>query len=135
MGSFVADAVAIAHRLLAVDLGAVSNADQIKAQASVDVTGYRRWIDNYGLRHALASHGNHVAEAKRGQVGITVEDLALANQVTTKPDSIADGGLTNAGRQTIVSQRVIGDHLYFVSEELRPKWKRLALLTMWKRRI
>ena len=130
---FIARTLEAKNRQFVFVLGPVANVEAIRAVTGMDAGGYVRVVDNYGLRHALRSHGDPVAERKRGQVAIIPEDLALVPGITSMPDQLQDGGKTRQGRQVILSIGRASGHVLTVAEELRPGRKQIALLSMWKR--
>ena len=102
-----------------------------KTNLGVDIKGYSRHIDNYAVKHIIKQHGNSTIEAKRGQIAITEDDIALYDDITANPDQIARGGITKQGRDTIAYQKKYGDNIYVV-EEIRTNRKTLVPVTMWK---
>jgi len=59
---------------------------------------------SYGIRHTIKQHGDAATEAKRGQIAVTLSDVAKISLITSKPDDIfADGknkiGLTDSLRK------------------------------------
>ena len=75
------------------DLGEVSeeHAKVITKETGVNVTGFRRIIENFGLFHAIKKHGSK-NEYKRGQIPITLKDFEKIPDITNHPDTIEAKG-------------------------------------------
>ena len=71
-------------------LGGVSknNIEAVKQKTGIDLTGYERVIDSSGINHILKNHGDEVTEAKRGQIGITRNDISRIPEIVESPDDI-----------------------------------------------
>ena len=49
----------------------------ISNSVMIDMSGFTRVIDIYGIKHTFKKHGNVITEAKRGQIAITKEDFFI----------------------------------------------------------
>jgi hypothetical protein len=107
--------------------------EQIKDKTGINLEGYERIIENYGLIHTLKHHGNEKKEAKRGQKAITANDFELIPEIVSKPDDIVNLGQSKRGGILLQFIKRIGD-LFIYDEEIRPKRKELTTKTMFKRK-
>ncbi|MDI1243817.1 MAG: hypothetical protein PSV24_00245 [Rhodoferax sp.] len=82
------EAMEIADRRTQEIIGKVENAALILEKTGLDVRGYTRIIDNYGVRHTMKQHGNEVQEIKRGQIAVTWDDFSKIALITSEPDDI-----------------------------------------------
>jgi hypothetical protein len=127
------------RKLPPVSLGTVGDeeAAAIKAETGLDVAGFERVVDNYGIRHTDKQHGRASTETPRGQLPITRDDIADIPLIVAEPDKIAYGGKDGIGRDIIVYSKTLGDEeerLTFYAEEVRGGKKQLVLQSMWKRK-
>ena len=104
---FVENALRVADRQTILTLGKVSNAQLILEKTGLNVTGFTRVLDNYGVRHTLKQHGNSVKEDRRGQIAVTAEDFAKISSITSTPDNIFADGKNKIGRDVIVFVKLI----------------------------
>lgn len=108
-------------------------AEQIKNQTGLNVSGYNRIVDNFGLQHIIKKHGNEKDEASRGQIHVTPEDLEKIPEITSEPDEIKL--LEKSKRGGVVIQFIKRiESLFFYNEEIRTGKKELAAKTMFKRK-
>jgi hypothetical protein len=112
---------------------------RILDHTNIDVSGHWVCVDNYGILHAMESHGNPTSENKRGQVAITKDDFITMLEVFLNPDEIlASGNTNNSQKPTIQFTRKIGDKIYVVKEVRtitslkKNKLSRLVFQTMYK---
>lgn len=117
--AFAAEAAAVADRKIELDLGEVKNAVLIKQQTGFDLTGYRRVLDNYGVRHTLKKHGNESTEAARGQIAVTLDDFSLIPLITDFPDRVFYDGKNKVGRDALVFVKLVGGVGYRHVAEIR----------------
>jgi hypothetical protein len=68
IAGFAAQAMRIADRRTILMLGKVANASHILEKTGLNVAGFMRVLDNYGVRHTIKQHGNPTQEARRGQI-------------------------------------------------------------------
>lgn len=131
---FATEAMGIADRRTVEVLGKVDNAAQILAKTGLDVTGYSRILDNYGVRHTMKQHGDPGKEAKRGQIAVTLSDFSKIPLITSQPDNIFADGKNKIGRDVIVFVKVIDGVGYRHVEELRGKNKLVATDSLRKKK-
>ena len=131
---FVENALRVADRQTILTLGKVSNAQLILEKTGLNVTGFTRVLDNYGVRHTLKQHGNSVKEDRRGQIAVTAEDFAKISSITSAPDNIFADGKNKIGRNVIVFVKLIDGVGYRHVEELRGKHKLVATDSMRKKK-
>lgn len=132
--SFAREAMRIADRKTEINLGKVENADRILRETGLDVSGFERVLDNYGVRHTMKRHGNEKTEAKRGQIAVTFEDFDLIPLITSRPDSVFQDGKNKVGRDVIVFTKLIDGIGYRHVEEIRPKGKLVATDSLRKKK-
>lgn len=126
--------MAIADRRIVEIIGKVDNASLILEKTGLDVSGFTRILDNYGVRHTIKQHGDEVKEAKRGQLSITLDDFALIPLITSSPDNVFADGKNKIGRDVIVFVKEIDGVGYRHVEELRGKHKLVATDSMRKKK-
>lgn len=107
--------------------------EAIKNKLDIDLTGYNRVIENFGIYHALKHHGNIRTENARGQIPINLEDFEKIPQITKEPDDIKNLGKSKRGGIVLQFIKRIGN-LFFYDEEVRNAKKELATKSMYKRR-
>ena len=122
------------NRNRVVKLGRINEnqADLIKAKTELEVEGYNRIIDVYGVKHTFRQHGNPQTEEKRGQIAITKEDFLLIPQII-ESENIIWVGKNKLGKDCLLYEAIIEDVFYYV-EEIRVGRKELALNTLYKRK-
>ncbi len=101
-------------------------------KTEIDIKGYQRVIDVYGIKHALKQHGNEQQEEKRGQIAIKKEDFLLIPQIVTS-ENVIWAGKNRIGKDCLLYEAIIDDIFYYV-EEVRIGRKELALNTLYKRK-
>lgn len=90
----------------------------------------RRTIYADEITHTLKNHGNEAAEAKRGQIAITRDDIANYIDYVENPDRQILSQ-TKQGLKALISGKQ-KDGYYVVVEEAQTKNNRLAFKTMYK---
>lgn len=108
-------------------------AERIKESTGLDIKGYRRVVDSFGVRHAIKNHGNDKSESDRGQQGITESDFAKIPEIISNPDSIRYVGKDKLGRDLIEYKKRFNGTTYY-TEEVRTKRGELATKTLRKTR-
>ena len=112
-------------------------AEAIKGQTGLDVVGASKQpivdhaIDGHALRHLLKKHGDPEAEALRGQLAITREDIEALPDIVGNPDLRVYGGKTKQGVETFWSAKRVNGTVYYL-EEVRTKRGLLMPKTMIK---
>jgi len=138
--SFVKKAVTIRDRKISLPIGIVTEA-QIKMVAAetkgkIDLKGYRREWDNYGVIHAMNMHSNKATENPRGQVAITPEIFPLAIDVIENPDSVKLlGGINKNNNQVIEYKKKLADGTVIYAEEVKTGKGKKKLLNISSLRI
>jgi hypothetical protein len=81
------------------DLGEISDdeAEKIKEETNVDVKGFKRVLESFGILHAFKHHGQEKKETDRGQIPITAEDFEKVPEITSNPDEIKKRRRKQAG--------------------------------------
>ncbi len=130
---FAIASLGIADRRVLLSLGRVENAALILEKTGLNVAGFTRILDNYGVRHTIKQHGDPVKEAQRGQIAVTIEDFGKINLVTSAPDHVFSDGTNKIGRSVIVFVKLIDGVGYRHVEELRGKHKLVATDSMRKK--
>lgn len=100
----------------------------------MDLNDYKRIVDNYAVRHTHKKHGHESTEKPRGQIAVEAEDFEKIIEIIQNPDEQSAGGLSNIGRQTVVSIKELEKGIYFYIEEIRNKQKELAMQTLYIRK-
>lgn len=83
------------------------------------------------IKTGKVRHGNAKAEAARGQIPITKEDLKRIPYILNSYDAIGAGGNTNRG-QTLIYQKQVNGTVYYV-EMVHKGRGVLRSKTMWKK--
>ena len=130
---FASDAMRIADRRTLLVIGEVENVALILAQTGLNLDGFTRVLDNYGVRHTMKQHGNPARELKRGQLAVMFEDFGLIPLITGEPDSVYADGKNRIGREVIVFVKVIDGIGYRHVEEIRGKHKLVSTDSMRKK--
>ncbi len=131
--SFARQSIDTADRRILLSLGRVQNTALILKKTGLNVTGFTRILDNYGVRHTIKQHGDPIKETRRGQIAVTLEDFGKIGLITTEPDDIFSDGTNKIGRQIIVFVKLMGGIGYWHVEELRGKHKLVATDSMRKK--
>lgn len=99
-----------------------------------DLTGYRRVLDSFAVRHIFKNHGNDKTEALRGQIGVIETDFMLIEQAVASFDvfSIDVNQIGNVMFQYKLELDIFN---LIYAEEIRAKRKELATLTLYKQKI
>jgi len=113
-------------------IGEASNHDAILSATGFDVSGYRRVLDNFGIKHIFNRHGIQSIEEKRGQRAVTAQDFTLIPEILTMPDGIEYAGQSRFSKADLIKywKKIDGEIFYYV-EEIRRKRRLVATETMW----
>ena len=105
----VKDAIIHKSKKLSLEIGIVTTkeAEKIKLLTNLNVNGYKRIIDNYGVLHTLKNHGNVKLEESRGQIAITENDFTKIPSIV-KTDNIIYSGKDRLGNDIILYEKKIG---------------------------
>ncbi|HXC39275.1 MAG TPA: hypothetical protein VN667_10040, partial [Burkholderiales bacterium] len=110
-------------------------AERIKAETGLDVSGYVHSVGEAAIRHALKQHGDAAAERARGQEAITAEDLKRLPVALDDPSSYALAPQRGVGMPRVIrTEKAFADGTTVVLEEVRTGRKKLAFSSMWIRR-
>ena len=115
-------------------IGPVRNAASIEKAVGFPMTGFVIVLENGTARHTLRRHGDPSAEAKRGQLAVTLDDLALVPQLLGEFDTVEPADPTKQGSVQARFRKRIGTVDYEVFAEVRTAAEQLAFKTMLKRR-
>lgn len=120
-------------RALNRDIGGVGNAADIASRTGVDVLGFRRVVGSYGIRHALANHGNRAVELGR----IPPQSALRPVDFERIPEIVARGKIVSARPRkkpapTVEYEATVGRWKYGYVEEIRRAKGQVALVTLWK---
>jgi len=118
-----------------ITYGVVGEAEAARLQAAtgLDVSGYRRFVDDQAISHILAEHGDARTEAARGQFAVTLEDLLLIPEVVMHPDRIVHDRKSGMGLEAILYEKRVNGFICCV-EEVRGKNQMLAIKTFFKKK-
>ena len=131
---FIKEVASVKGNKVDYDLGTIKKSlvSKIKKSLNLDLSGYKRKLDNYSIRHILKEHGGE-NEYKRGQIPITYEDIAKIPDIIENAYEIKLEKKNKQGRDVISYKAKIGDE-YFYFEEVRTGKKELVPQTMFKRK-
>jgi hypothetical protein len=131
--SFVKDVIERPSHIkveMIINMVTVDDAALLKNKFGVEVEGYTRKVDNFGVIHTYKNHGNPSKEEKRGQVAVVTDDFALIVEIT-KAENAVEISKNKLGRDCIIYS-YINDSAYYYVEEIRTGKKELVLNTMYK---
>ncbi len=132
---FLHDTQATTARVEVHVIAPVRNAAAVDKAVGFPVTGFAVVLENSTARHTLWRHGDAATEAKRGQIAVTKDDLALLPQLLCEFDTVEPAETTKQGTIQARFHKRIGTTDYEVFTEVRRTAKQLAFKTMLKRRI
>ncbi len=132
---FMHDTQATTARVEMHVIAPVRNAAAIGKAVGFPVTGFAVVLENSTAQHTLRRHGDAATEAKRGQIAVTKDDLALLPQLLCEFDTVEPAETTKQGTIQARFHKRIGTTDYEVFAEVRRTAKQLAFKTMLKRRI
>ncbi len=102
--------------------------------SKMDLTGYRRILDSFAVKHIFKNHANHKTESLRGQIGVLAEDFLLIKQVV-ETGEVVSIEVSKIGNTMIVYRLDLEAFRLFFIEEVRERRKELAVLTLYKQKI
>ena len=102
--------------------------------AGFPVTGFAVVLENGTARHTLRHHCDPAAEAKRGQLAVTEDDLARMAQLLCEFDAVEAAAPTKQGTPQARFHKRIGMVEYEVFAEVWRAARQVAFKTMMKRR-
>ncbi len=106
----------------------------VYALTGVEVIGFRRIADNFGVRHAFKKHGSPAIEEPRGQVAILPEDFEHIYSIVVAAEKMVVE-LGKKGLFIIRYEKTIENFLLIYAEEIRVRQRELAFQTLYKRKI
>ncbi|MBI3398887.1 MAG: hypothetical protein HY026_06625 [Deltaproteobacteria bacterium] len=95
------------------------------------MTGYKRVIDNYAIRHAMNEHGDPKTEEPRGQIALTKEDFQRIPDIVENPDKVESAGKSALGLDVIRYIKKDNGIIYHI-EEIRKGRRHVPFLSMYK---
>lgn len=101
-------------------------------KVGLEISNFTHVIDTSAVRHIRKEHGDIEKEIKRGQLGITDEDIKKLPEVIAEPDSVAFGTRNKIGRDQIVYLKKLEDGTTLYFEEIRTGKRELAAVTVRK---
>ena len=110
--SFVRNALSNKQNVDRAYLGKVPDrvAQKVLADTGVDIRGMGAMMNGNDVRHIMKDHGDPMAEAARGQVPVTPDDIARIPEVISAPDHVTVSSETDSkGRTALVFEKQIGD--------------------------
>lgn len=118
-----------------VSMGELSTAqvEAVKQATGHDLTGYRRIVDNYAIKHILNEHGDAKKEADRGLIPVTKEDILRIPDIVENPDNIIPAGKTRVGRDSILYEKRFNGVIFYL-EEKRTGKNEIAAVTLYKKK-
>ncbi|MEO6183798.1 MAG: class I tRNA ligase family protein, partial [Verrucomicrobiota bacterium] len=103
----------------------------LEAKTGFKLSGFRRMLDNYALRHIDLEHGDE-KERDRGLLPVSRDDLARIPEIIATADDVRYSGKNRHGLDVILYiKRVNGVVFYF--EEIRRANDLLAANTLYKK--
>lgn len=130
------------HRKLDLFIVPENVVGKVMAATGIDIRGHWVCIDNYGIAHTLAQHGNPLSEARRGQVAIERDDFVKLLDVFLDPDEIQLAGKTKRTNLPLIQFAKVMEDKKFVIKEIRTvvstkkqKISRVVFHTMYKIKI
>ena len=115
-------------------IGPVRSAAAVARAAGFPVAGFLVVLENGTARHTLRRHGNPAAEARRGQLAVTEDDLARLAQLLGEFDTVKAADPAKQGTAQVRFRKRIGPMDYVVFAEVRRSARQVAFKTMMKRR-
>ncbi|MDR3049438.1 MAG: DUF1073 domain-containing protein [Elusimicrobiota bacterium] len=103
-------------------------ADRLKVNTGLELEGHEHKITNSDIRHIFLEHGDDAREQKRGQIGVTPEDILLIPEITKNYDDVRLSSEKSENRDILMYEKKIGDKYYYFESvggkktpDLRPK--------------
>lgn len=135
--NFVESAIREKTNLLRkLELGKLTDEEvrHLSGMADVDLTGFHRIIDNFGIRHALKKHGNEIRETLRGQIAIESNDFVLILIIVADYNEISME-INRIGNIIFRYKRDFTEFRLIFAEEIRTGRKEIAFQTLYKQKI
>jgi hypothetical protein len=109
-------------------------AEKIKKDISIDLTGFKFALTNVEIRHIFIEHGGESTEIPRGQVPIEDKDILSIPYITENYDKIELSYKLSRGRKVIVFEKKIDDDVFYCFCAINGK-KTISAITMYKRKM
>lgn len=94
--------------------------------------GYSHSISRSAAYHIYKEHGDAEAEAARGQIAVTAEDLARIPEIVTSPDEVVTGFRSEQGAKRVAYLKRFDDALVVYIAEASRKKKDFRTVSMRK---
>ncbi len=122
-----------------MDLGTLNETEIqfIQEKMGLNLTDYRRILDNSGIKHAFKKHGDPKTEELRGQIAITSEDFEKILEIVQNPDLIEYLGKNRIGNDLILYEKEFEAMMCYVEglRESKKKHRKEAYLeTFYKKK-
>jgi hypothetical protein len=115
-------------------------AQMVFEATAIDISNHCITIDNYGIMHTIAHHGNLKSEEKRGQLPIDKEDFITMINVVLNPNSVKSIGKTKKTGLTMLqfekdieTKRIVVKEVRTIQSTKKNKISRLVFHTMYKK--
>lgn len=105
----------------------------VKDETGLDVSGWKHSIGEADIRHILKKHGNEKIENNRGQRAVTRQDIERLPEILDSFDDIQYSGTNEAGNETFLVRKRIGDEIY-CAQEIWAERKKMVVKSMWIRK-
>ncbi|MBK6615916.1 hypothetical protein [Ottowia sp.] len=102
------------------------------AQDVPGLAGYSHSLGRSTADHVRKNHGDSKAEASRGQIAVTAEDLGRVPEIVTGYDAIRTDLRSDQGAQRIAYAKRYPDALVVYVEDVSRKRSDMRGVTMWK---
>ncbi|MEL7098281.1 MAG: phage minor head protein [Pseudomonadota bacterium] len=110
--------------------------ERLSAMLDPDTRAYQYVLDQNGIRHIFANHGDARREAARGQLAISTEDIGLIPRILQSFDRAVQETDTRSMRPGIQLSAVVDGARYWLVLELGGKRRQhVKVKTMWKRAV
>lgn len=100
----------------------------------LDIQNWVHGIDESAIRHILKKHGNPKAEASRGQIAVTENDILNLETILNQPDIVEYGGLNDRGNETLIFKKKIQNQIVCI-QEVRNGHKKLSVTSIWIKKV
>ncbi len=110
----------------------------IEKATNIDISGFERVLDSYGIKHILKNHGG-ASEELRGQEPITLEDFKKIPDVVENYDKVFGGVLSKRNKLPMIAYVKRTNGVILIVEEQRESkkksTKKVPVLTMMKFKV
>lgn len=112
--SFIQNALSDRQNVDRAYLGKIpeATARMVLDETGMEVRGYQSILSGDNVRNIMKKHGDAHAEASRGRIAVTENDIALIPQILSAPDKVSLSAQTDSrGQSALVFEKQIGDRL------------------------